>query len=576
MLSQWIDRLWELNPQLFREAKGRLIQRNITIATISSLLGQGLVYLLFRSFLPPLSLEKVVSSFPYSYPENKYCLGASPETDIYTICIPDALGNVPINWQLWWLDLFMAISLISIIVLVVVGVYLLIADLSKEEQRGTLGFIRLSPQSASSILIGKILGVPILLYWFVGLAIPLHFSAALQAGIPVSLLLAFYGVLGISYSFFYSASLLLALVSKGLRGFQAWLGSGAVLLFMTILSQFFADGYRFMSYGSTPFGWLLLLYPGSVLPYLVEATGLDYSNFLGVEELANISWFGQSLWLNAVGGILFIVANFALLNHWIWAGLKRRFHNNSTGVWSKSQSYWLSGSLTLVVLGFVSQVNQRDSNVEAVLMANFGLLLGFELLLMLVLIAALSPHRQTLQDWARYRHQEKGYARSLIKDLIWGEKSPAVIAIALNLIITSAIILPFVFLAPLESYRFVVLGGMLIQATSVMLYAIVAQLCLFSKSPKRVVLAAGSVASLILILPFFLFVVFFEGDSAVMIFSPIPLLGIEAASSNLILLSLLGQWSGLILFGRQLQLQLQKAGESSSKQLMTRGKALSS
>jgi hypothetical protein len=41
------------------------------------------------------------------------------------------------------------------------------------------------------------------------------------------------------------------------------------------------------------------------------------------------------------------------------------------------------------------------------LFENFQMLLVFNLLLFLCLIAALSPHRQAMQDWARYRHQNR-------------------------------------------------------------------------------------------------------------------------------------------------------------------------
>jgi hypothetical protein len=75
----------------------------------------------------------------------------------------------------------------------------------REERRGTLNFIRLSPQPAKTIFIGKIFGVPILLYLVCLLALPFHLGAGLLAGIPLSLILAFYGVLIASCAFFYHA-----------------------------------------------------------------------------------------------------------------------------------------------------------------------------------------------------------------------------------------------------------------------------------------------------------------------------------------------------------------------------------
>ncbi|MFP3422241.1 hypothetical protein R0K19_23005, partial [Bacillus sp. SIMBA_161] len=72
----------------------------------------------------------------------------------------------------------------------------------------------------------------------------------------------------------------------------------------------------------------------------------------------------------------------------------------------------------------------------------------------LLLIVALSPHRQTLQDWARYRHQKNSKAgRNLFVDLIQGEQSPATGAIALNLLLNCLIIAPAILFYPLGNER---------------------------------------------------------------------------------------------------------------------------
>lgn len=572
MLVTLIDRVGEWNPQLFREIKGRLTSRNLVIATSLSLIAQGLVYLCFRGLLPPLQAQKVVPFDPYAYPRSVYCLGEVPEKLGYPydskLCIPNALNQVPIHWQRWWLDLFITLSLISIIALLVVGVYMLIADVSREERRGTLGFVRLSPQTASSILTGKMLGVPILLYWTVVLALPLHLVAGVNAQIPLPLIFCFYLALGLSCACFYSASLLYALVSRVFAGFQAWLGSGLVLGFVTLFSQVVVN---VDDISHTTFDWAYCLYPGIVLPYLIDATGIDYGSFLQVDNLATMTWFGQHLWVNTTIATLVIVANFSLLTYWIWHGLNRRFHHDSMTVWSKSQSYWLSGSIALVVLGFVAQVPAWQDSENA-LMGNFAIFLGFQLLLMLGVIAALTPHRQTLYDWARYRHQDKPRMRSFLPDLIRGENSPAILAIGINVGITLGMMLPLVFLVPLEDYRTVVLGGMIVQGSLILLYAGVAQLFLLMKTPKRAVWAAVGVGSLIVV-PFGIAAIFtidpFQSP-LLWLFSAIPVIAIEEAASSTVLWSLLGQWSAITVLVLQMQRHLGKAGESTTKQLMTK------
>ncbi|MGH2413779.1 MAG: hypothetical protein ACRDEA_08845, partial [Microcystaceae cyanobacterium] len=309
-----IDWLGENNPQLFRELKGRLKPRNIAIASAISLVGQILVYFNYKSLLP------VVPGF------NRYCTGSPPPDwdgyrypDSYfpnNYCIKDLLGNWMLINELWWLDIFMCISIIGIFALLVVGTYLLITDLSQEERRGTLSFIRLSPQSAKSIFLGKILGVPILLYLISGLALPLHLIAGLSAHIPFSLILAFYSILIASCAFFYSAALLFGLVSASLGGFQSVLGSGAILLFLMAMTGRVMSG---AISGFNSFDWLTLLYPGTVLSYLVQATFLPPQTvgYLNVERLVDLRWYGQQLWIQAWSGIGFILLNYCLWSSWL-------------------------------------------------------------------------------------------------------------------------------------------------------------------------------------------------------------------------------------------------------------------
>ena len=155
MYSYLLDKIGDWNPQLLRELKGRLKPRNILAVAFVSIFCQWCFYSLFHRRQ----------------------------------------------------DLFITTSMIAIFVLLVGGTYLIIADLAREESRGTLNFIRLSPQSAQSILTGKILGVPILLYLLVILALPLNLSVAIAANIPFLLVIGFYGIIISSCAFFYSGAL---------------------------------------------------------------------------------------------------------------------------------------------------------------------------------------------------------------------------------------------------------------------------------------------------------------------------------------------------------------------------------
>jgi hypothetical protein len=63
MQLNFLDRIGDWNPQVFREIKGRLNVRNIAIAVASSLLGQLLLFLSWLNQLP---------HYPY-YQEQPYC-----------------------------------------------------------------------------------------------------------------------------------------------------------------------------------------------------------------------------------------------------------------------------------------------------------------------------------------------------------------------------------------------------------------------------------------------------------------------------------------------------------------------
>ena len=510
-LNPWLDKLGDWNPQLFRELKGRLKSRNITIALVTSAISQIILYLFFEGALP---LTDVTGY-------NRYCTGYGYSRYSSPQCLLDSLGNLEINWQLWWLDIYLSISIIAIFALLVLGTYMLVGDISKEESRGTLDFIRLSPQSAQSIFTGKMLGVPILLYLFIAATLPLHFVAGLSAGIPLTLVLAFYLVLAASCAFFYSVALLFGLINLGEQQNKSKPISGSilVLLFLLLAPAYVASIYSSFTGNAT--SWLGLFYPGIVLSYLIESaslaarTSFDYHQFLD-----HLLFYGQPFWVKAWSGIGFILLNYGLWTYWIWQGLKRRFHNPINTLLSKKHSYWISGSFVAIAVGFTVQ-----SREPAFLFANYIILQLLLVILFLGLIAALSPHRQTLQDWARYRHQAGGNNRSLIKDLIWGEKSPSTVAIALNLLLTTGYILPWLLLFPLEQYAQEIFFGLVASISVILIYAAIVQLMLFMKTRKRVTLALGMVG-ILTILPPTLFGIF--GSKWLVLFSLLPM----SASSN--------------------------------------------
>ncbi len=557
MLSTMIDQLGDFNPQLFRELKGRLKPRNLAIVSAMSMVGQLLIYLYYESMLPHRPIYNRYSYCEYGGTASGY------------ECLQDAFGHILINNQLWWLDLFTCISVIGSLILIVFGSYMLINDLAKEENRGTLGFVRFSPQSAATILQGKMLGVPVLLFWFVLLALPLHLKAGLSAQISVGLIFCFYGVLLASCIFFYSAALLYALSSKGLAGFQTWLGSGLLLLFLFITTGFTISDY---SITNSPLDWLRFFNPGSILPYLVDSTYItgDKVDYFVLGDLIKLRWYFLPLWTSFSCSIAFTLINYTVGTYWIWRGLKRRFHNPNAALVSKLQSYWLASSFTFIVLGFALQ-NQGWAEQPQGLLVNFTMVFVFNLLLFLGLIAALTPHRQTIQDWARYRHQvSKKDRKNLFWDLLTGEKSPAIAAIAINLVITSVIILGGIIVSPLGEYKEAILWGVIFNLGFVLICAAIAQLMLFIQAQKRVIWTTAAVLGFI-ILPLVSFGVtktLPEAMPSIWILSAVPTVALEHATITTIAWSLMGQWLAISVASGVIVRQIRQAGASETKILL--------
>jgi hypothetical protein len=220
--SLW-SKLLDSNPQLFREIQGKLKTRNVVMAAAITVITQFMAVVFLLGQLPDMKLEwtqcgRYGMALVYQEYSNRVCYAQNEA------------GNWVINWQLWWLDLFIILSITSIFALLVVGTYLLIADTVQEESRGTLNFIRLTPQSAGSVLLGKILGVPILVYTAIALLLPLHLVAGLQSHIPLGLILAFDLTVVASCAFFYCLALLWSLLDFGVSGFKPWFASGLSLI----------------------------------------------------------------------------------------------------------------------------------------------------------------------------------------------------------------------------------------------------------------------------------------------------------------------------------------------------------
>lgn len=558
----WLDPLGDWNPQLLRELKGRLKPRNLIVAGAISLLGQFLLLMAFLPRLPQGMLNK--PTFPNSA---LYCTGFHVYGNDRK-CLVDGLGNLLVDWQRWSLDLFLVLSLIGIFGLLVAGTYLLINDLAQEERIGTLNFIRLSPRSPQNILWGKILGVPILLYVVALLAVPLHLWAGFAANISLIRILSFYGVLATSCVFFYSLSLLFSLISAGgLKGFQAWLGSGAVFLFILLI----VPGRPFFV---APLDWIEIFSPRVILSYLIS----------GTEIKPNLYWFNLPIDTSIVSIASILILNYSLWTYWSWQAMQRRFLSPSKTIFSKLQSYLLVACFEIVALGFAINSDFDRSYLEYgdqySLKGNFIGLLAFNFVLFFGLIIALTPQRQAVIDWARYRqqkpHNRKGLLNStLLRDLAIGEKSPAIIAIALNAAITAIILVPWLAIASDDNDKLSVLIALVLSLSLIMVCAAISQLVALMQTQKQGLWIMGILGAVIILPPLMIGLLSINSvqTPTLLLFTVFAFGAIQEAGVLNIFLALLGQLSVLTLCSWQIKRQLKKAGVSNSIGLFAPPKA---
>jgi hypothetical protein len=111
----------------------------------------------------------------------------------------------------------------------------------------------------------------------------------------------------------------------------------------------------------------------------------------------------------------------------IWRLLLRRFRQPRSTILSKRQSYAILAYLEVLLLGWVVDF---ESYASALVVCYATLLL------LLILIFGVCPQRQALLDWGRYQSQNW-------RSLIWSDKSPAFVAICIQVAIASAILLPW-------------------------------------------------------------------------------------------------------------------------------------
>jgi hypothetical protein len=554
VLDRLLDRIGDVNPQLFRELKERLTLRNIGIVSAIALLIQSLIFLYFNTQLPPAPSYDLTYARAYGVPKklvdnfNQYCVGnfieggsITPHLSSSDPCTVDSAGNFIINWAKWWSGICYNSGWIVFAVLILGSVYMLVADLINEEKRGTMSFIRLSPRSPRQIFIGKILGVPVLVYLAVAWMIPLHLLAGIKAGASLGMIASWYIAIGSVWFLLSSTAILYVLLGGG----QAILTTLAVA---TPIGLFFKDSYQHFNF----------------------KPGFSFDK----------GWFGLPLLKNSALTYIFESTVFVIVSYLVWQSLERRYLNPNTTAINKSQSYLINIALQILVLGFAVPFQSSLSSNEVLNCAYF---VAIDFTLLLLSIPLLLPSKQTLQDWSRYRRerrntqQRKFWQRELVQDLLFNDKSPALLSIAINLGMVLLIWIPIsLFLTVkfgVDGWRF--LGCVCLGASLVLIYAAIAHLVLFLNVKKHNLWTMGIIA-VIVTLPIGVALIMSSGRSPtglaafIILFSPFAPAGVFGLSGEIIFAAFTTQLAMLAVLTRQLQRKLQISGQSHSKELLAR------
>ncbi|MEO0536501.1 MAG: hypothetical protein AAF215_21815 [Cyanobacteria bacterium P01_A01_bin.123] len=496
---------------------------------------------------------------------NNYCKVPQPGTPDYQgnqgRCVLESDGqHYRVAWQWWYADFFRVVSIVMAVALLSAGSFLLIQNIDREQRRGTLTFVRLSPRSVFTVLGGQILGTPIVVYLAIALSLPLHLGLGLLAGFHPLNLAIFYGFLLINCGFFFSLSLLYGLLSQGLGGFQAWLFGGA--MFGGQLAFGIPLAMDSLGRGGIHH-WIALFSPMAGLHYI-------FGNYVGVDTDYALAFAGRGL--SMVTFSLLFMANGLVWSLWVWHGLRRKFINPNTPLIHRPLSYLLTVCFEVFLLGFAS--NSSDFELISIAVASLNLLYFG------VLMAVIQPTHQAMADWARFRHVKPKRQRSNgLLDGLLSNQSPSLVALAVNLGIAYALISAWVTLSD-EGRIFEMLLGMAACMSLILVYGAINQI-IFVARVRRPSLWSVVTVVLLVVVPLFMLGVFY-GTGNIVAATRLQLLAAPwlvlvdggTPSLGLHLFALLGQWTAIVVCMGITSRRLKQIGASESKAVLTGSRRL--
>jgi hypothetical protein len=377
--ERFVEAIGNWNPQLLHELNSRVSLTNLAICGLLSI---------------GLQLASIACLLGWMHsttnPSSSYHL---KDYNIYN----------PTQWSSWrWGYAAGSDSCAIFVLMATLGVYVIASSFRKEASQGTLDFLRLSPRKTSTILIGKLLGSPILVYWVGICALPLQFYGAQVAQI----------------------SLLTVLVWD--------------LEILALLAIFY------------PIAALLTL-RFKVLPILLAVSTCGLSILLILSSIMwsissdSVHWYGISL-SDPLMTFLAIAALVILVIYWLYLALERTYDRTAT-ILSRKHSYVWSLNYHLFLLGLcithseyrhgslglsfnaalqTSQSMNSGHPIDGNLPGLFWSLLSFWLLSLIPLI---QPSTQILSSWAKQKVEPSSWWKTMLFD----DRSPAILAVLVNL-----------------------------------------------------------------------------------------------------------------------------------------------
>jgi hypothetical protein len=501
MLNKYIDRIGEWNPQLFRELKSRLTG-NAAIAVVAiSVILQAIVFGLCTIGKTSLNTKILVN---------------------FTVLI-------------WLIPMGLILG----------SVYTLITDLHQEEKRGTLNFIRLTPQSARSILVGKMLGVPSLIYLGILATIPLHLTVAILAGIDLKLMSVWYCTLGATVYLCSSLAILYSLYG------------GKYPIVFTLLF-------------ALPVNTIVGLYN-----YYLNAVATN--QWWRIES--SFHWYWLPIVNNFYVGNALIIVTILVISYWLWVTIDREYINSTSTAFKKEHSYWINIQFQFWLLGFALPIVNYETIDNS--SQNFYILATFYSIGTIgvyCLIPQILPSKLSMQEWSRYRrdrvtHKDRQWwQQELVRDLIWYDASPIGLAMVINVAI-SAIVWGTCFGIFVSDPVWLLksLCGIIIVSVLTLIHAGIINL-IFLRSPAK---TRGVMPLIILIsgLPLFLgFIATItlnhsSSGLCLFLFSPFAWMGVTQLALPSIGAVLMGQLGILAGITKLMQRRLQQLGRSDTQAL---------